>query len=499
MGGPVPTPSPPTIAAMASLADESRPARGDTADTPPVGDAAVPGDRIHDAPKPDTRARAVSAARPRLDAAAHVLRQWAAPVAVFFVIRAIGVLVLADMAYANGKSLGDRLAAWDGEWMLAIAEHGYGGVPPGLTDARGVHTADTAYAFFPGYPYLVSLVARLPLVTTYGAAITVNVVLCVFAAAGVARLGALCAERMSAAPPWSGDRVRRVLPRSLTLLVPAAPDGRRTTTRGSDNPASDIPGSPNPRTVGLIAVALFAATPMSIVLNMAYTEALFCALAVWALIGVLEGRWLLAGVCALFAGATRPTGIVVIGVVVLAGLSALRRRPGRRPADARTRIRAAIALSSIGYFGYLCAVWAHTGNPLGWFTIQTEGWDTRFDFGVAAVRFVNDTLAHSGEVAPVATAWIMLSTPLLITVAVWARLPWPVLLYAALVVVSIVASSGLMMSRARLLLPAFVLLIPFAVIMARWRPAAIAATLVPIVAASSWFGAHMLTVYPHAM
>ena len=262
------------------------------------------------------------------------------------------------------------------------------------------------------------------------------------------------------------------------------------------SPRPEPASHPDPDTVGLITVALFAATPMSIVLNMAYTEALFCAVAVWALIGVLEERWLLAGVCALLAGATRPTGVVVIATVVVVGLTTLRRRPGRSES---ARILTAITLSPIGYLGFLGVVWARTGHPLGWFTIQTDGWDTRFDFGVAAVRFVNDSLTHSGEVAPVATAAIMLSTPLLIAVAVWSRLPWPVLLYAMLVVASIMASSGLMMSRARLLLPAFVLLIPFAVIMARWRPPVIVATLLPVVAGSAWFGAHMLTVYPHAM
>ncbi len=412
------------------------------------------------------------------------LRQWLTPVVVFFAIRAVGILVLADLARLNGKSLGDRLAAWDGKWMLAIAEHGYDNVPVDLTDAWGVHSVDTAYAFFPGYPYLVSVVARLPLVTTYGAAIAVNVVLCVFAAAGVARLGALCAQRMATATPLPWDRLRAAMPGSLSRFVP------------DPGPRPEPASHPDPYTVGLITVALFAATPMSIVLNMAYTEALFCAVAVWALIGVLEERWLLAGVCALLAGATRPTGVVVIATVVVVGLTTLRRWPGRSES---ARILTAITLSPIGYLGFLGVVWARTGHPLGWFTIQTDGWDTRFDFGVAAVRFVNDSLTHSGEVAPVATAAIMLSTPLLIAVAVWSRLPWPVLLYAMLVVASIMASSGLMMSRARLLLPAFVLLIPFAVIMARWRPPVIVATLLPVVAGSAWFGAHMLTVYPHAM
>ena len=43
-------------------------------------------------------------------------------------------------------------------------------------------------------------------------------------------------------------------------------------------------------------------------------------------------------------------------------------------------------------------------------------------------------------------------------------------LYGILVTATIVLSSGLMMSRARLLLPAFVLLIPIANVLARQTP-----------------------------
>ncbi|WP_420714164.1 hypothetical protein [Gordonia sp. SL306] len=394
-----------------------------------------------------------SADRPsRLGSRPHTpLRTWLQPILLFLAIRGIGILVLARFAQLRDTTLGDALWLWDGKWMVAIAEYGYADVPFTQTDARGLHTPDTAYAFFPGYPMLVGAVAKLPLITPYGAAITVNLVLGCIAAVGAARLGALCARAMADKSPI---------------------------------------GAVDPRRTGLFLVALFAATPMSVVLNMAYTEALFCALAVWALIGILERNWLLAGICACLAGASRPTAMVLIGVVMLAAL--LARRDG-------WRAWAAVVISPLGYLGYLAVVWAHTGSPTGWFTIQTVGWGTEFDWGRATFDFVNDALVHAGEVAPVASAWIILSTMAMLVIAAWSRLPWPVLLYGALVIASIVLSSGLMMSRARLLLPAFVLLVPVAMVLARWRPAVGIATMVPIVIGSAWFGAHMLTVYPHAM
>ena len=60
-------------------------------------------------------------------------------------------------------------------------------------------------------------------------------------------------------------------------------------------------------------------------------------------------------------------------------------------------------------------------------------------------------------------------------------------------------NSSLALAEARLLLPAFVLLVPIANLLARQRPAVRNAVLAGVVAVSSWFGAHMLTVYPHAM
>lgn len=371
---------------------------------------------------------------------------WGTAVAAFLAVRGVGLAVLALLAARHDQPLSSVLGQWDGEWLLAIAEYGYGAVPETLIDARGIHTAETALAFFPGYPMLVSAVAVLPGVSAFGAAIALNVVFGAVAAVAVARLGALCAQA-------------------------ARPDG-------------------DPARTGLYLVILFAATPMSVVLNLAYTEALFCALAAWALVWTLERNWLGAGTAALLIGLVRPTGIAVIAVVMLAALLARRDGP---------RAWAAVALAPLGYLGYLVYVAAQTGSLTGWFRIQTQGWDTRIDLGAAAWRFIGQSLTSAADFASIATALVMLGTVGLLAWSAAARLPWPVLTYGALVTASILLSSGLMMSRARLLLPAFVLLIPLAALLSRQRSQAAAAILVPIVVVSAWFGAYMLTVFQYAI
>lgn len=378
--------------------------------------------------------------------AGRALPPWGVIVLLYLAVRGIGVGMLALLSARHDLSFSSVLTKWDGQWMIAIAEHGYDGVPGTLTDAQGLHTPETAYAFFPGYPMLVGLLARVPGFTAFGAAISLNLVFGAVAAVGVARLGALCVQY-------------------------ARPGG-------------------DPRRAGLFLVVLFAATPMSVVLNLAYTEALFCALAAWALAWVLERHWLAAGGAALLIGLVRPTGIAVIAVVMLAAFLARRDGP---------RAWAAIVIAPLGFLGYLGVVAEKTGSLTGWFQIQTQGWDTKMDFGVAAWRFVVDSLTASHDFAQVSTALVMLGVLALLAWSFADRLPWPVLAYGTLVVASILLSSGLMMSRARLLLPAFVLLIPLAALLSRQRPGVAVSVLGPIVLLSAWFGAYMLTVFQYAI
>lgn len=368
---------------------------------------------------------------------------------VYAAVRIVGITVLALMAGARDLGMMSILSKWDGEWMIGIARYGYGGIPLNFADANGIHTDVTAYAFFPGYPLAVRTVTLVPGITPFAAAMLVNVIAGLLAAVAIGHVGRLCAQH-----------VRDTL--------------RPTSTS----------------TAGLVLVGLFAATPMSVVLNMAYTEALFCAAAAWALVGVLERRWLLAGFAALGAGLIRPTAAAVIGVVMIAAF--LGRRDG-------WRAWAAIVLAPLGYVGYLLTVAVRTGRIDGWFTIQTTGWNTKFDGGAATAKFLADSLTEASDFAAVATAFAIVAILLLLVWSAVDRIPWPVFLYGAGVVASILMSDGLMMSRARLLLPAFVLLIPVALRIARRPTGEIVAFLGIAALFSGWFGAHMLVVFQYAI
>lgn len=367
---------------------------------------------------------------------------WLAPGLLYLLVREAGLLVLGWATGRNGTSVTAALTSWDGQWYLGIAGGGYGGVPANLTDAFGKRTPDTALAFFPGYPYLVRWVGELPGVGLVAAAVTVSLVAGVACAYALARLG----HRIG---------------------------GRRL--------------------VGLILVVLFAASPMGIVLSMAYSEALFCALAAWSLVGVVERKWLLAGLAAAGTGLIRPTAAALVITVCAAAIVALvKRRDGWRPV-------LGLVLAPAGLVGYLGYVAQRTGQLGGWFQLQEQGWNSKFDGGVATVKFGLDVLASGRSVLEVGTVAVLVAAIALVVVGIRMRIAWPVQVYGVLVLAMDLGSNGLMNSKARLLLPAFTLLLPPAIALAKRRPGTIVTVLAAVVVASSWFGAYALTGWPYAI
>ena len=366
------------------------------------------------------------------------------PAVVHLAVRAVGVVVLGLMAAERGTSLTLEVRSWDGLWLLSIAQHGYDGVPASLVDAFGRHTADTPYAFFPGYPAAIAAVGLLTGGNLLAAALLVTTVAGVVAAYGLTRLAEL------------------------------------------------VPGGS--RRAGLLLVALFAAAPMGVVLSMAYTEALFCALAVWALVGVLRRQWLLAGLCSAAAGLVRPTGSALALAVGLAALVAVvTRRDGVRPWFA-------VVLAASGLLGYLGYVGWRTGTPLGWFDIQRTGWGSRFDAGVSLARFVGRTLSGGHELYDLAVLLTLIGSVVLLAVAVRMRLPWPLLVYAAVVLITVWCSDGQIHSRVRLIMPAFpLLLLPVALGLTRRRTGTAVAVVVAAALASAWFGGYTLTIWRYAI
>ncbi|SDK30442.1 hypothetical protein SAMN04487820_106235 [Actinopolyspora mzabensis] len=361
---------------------------------------------------------------------------------VYVIVRLFGLLVLGVFSGIRDQSPTEHLFSWDADWYLWIAEHGYAATGQAMLNGNGDADPQSVLAFFPGFPLLTHGVAFLPGLDPPAAAMLVNLAAGLACAYGLARMG--------------------------------------RTVSGSQRS-------------GLVLVALFAAAPMSIVLSMPYSESLFCALAVWALLGVLERRWMQAGVACALAGAVRHTGVTLIAVVMLAAVVALlHRRDGNRPLIA-------LLAAPCGLLGYLGWVGLRTGEFDGYFEVRQDGWSSAPDGGIATARFLGEALFTEESTFVTFAAWILLAAVALLICCADRRIAWPLGLYALLTVVFVLGTDGLMFAKPRALLPAFPLLLPLAMALGvRRRPVMIAGVGM-FVCFGSWFSAYALTIWPYAL
>ncbi|MDI3388830.1 glycosyltransferase family 39 protein [Streptomyces sp. B-S-A8] len=368
----------------------------------------------------------------RRDRVHRALRRAAPALLVYAGVRALGLVVLAGWSAANGKSAHTLLSArWDSLWYTRVAEFGYGWetrLPDG-----SVHSN---LAFFPLLPWLERLGAAVSPLSYADAGLAAAWLASLAAALGIF----LVAERLY---------------------------GLRA---------------------GVCAVALWAVLPVGIVQSMAYSESLFTALAAWALYAVLRERWVTAGVLAALAGLTRPVGGAVVAALwVTAALTVARERRADR------RLVVGVLLAPLGAAGYVLWVGHRTGDGIfGYLDVQAQ-WGNGFDGGLAFARFVGGMLTSFPSVF--AGLGLIVGVGLVIWlygVCVRQQQPPALLVYCGIVVVLALCASGYFGSKPRLLLPAFPLLLPLAVALARWRTRRAAALLAVVAAGSAVYGAFWL-------
>ncbi|MCT7356491.1 glycosyltransferase family 39 protein [Streptomyces sp. 15-116A] len=410
---------------------------------------------------------------PRAAARPFPLLRRAAPALLgYAAVRALGLAVLVLWSEARGKSAYTLLTArWDALWYTRVAELGYGyevRLPNG-----DVHSN---LAFFPLLPWLERLVAAVSPLSYADGGFVVSLLASLAAAWGI-------------------------------FAVADHLYGRRA---------------------GVCAVLLWAVLPVGVVQSMAYSESLFTALAAWSLYAVLTDRWVTAGTLAALAGLTRPVGMAVVAAVWTAGVVTLLRHrraargpaaptglpdrpqasgeasaaPGTRPrlaaalgfpATSLVRLLLGMALAPLGVAGYVLWVgWRTGGGVFGYLEVQA-GWRNGFDGGFAFARFVAakfgsfpSALAGLGLVVGVALlVWLYV-------ICVRQRQPLPLLVYAGVVTALALCASSYFGSKPRLLLPAFPLLLPPAMALAKRGIRRAALVIGPVAVASAVYGAFWL-------
>jgi hypothetical protein len=359
---------------------------------------------------------------------------------VYLGVRVLGLLFAAFLlrhgAYRQAHgSLGLWTTEGDGSFYRAIAAHWY---DHGLIQL----THGSVLAFLPGYPAAIDSLAWLPGVSIEAAGFAVTILAGLAAAWGLATLG-------------------------LKLTA----DSR----------------------ISLIMVAIWAVAPGSIALSRVYAEALFCALAVWALIALIDRRWLTAGILVMLAGMVRSTALALVAAVavavVLALIQAVRTR---QRIGAWWRPVAALLLAPLGLLGYWGYVAWVTHRPDGWFWIEKHRFHMTFDWGKSTIRVISNTFVDRVSAADLLVVLAILGAVALTAWSLAERIPVYLHVYTVMVaVLAFTSSANWVSSKPRFFLPAVLLALPLARLLASLRTSVLVPLIVVLTVLSTWAGVYI--------
>ena len=381
-------------------------------------------------------------------------RRWSVPVPprlslpvtgmlIYAGIRLVSVAIVAIMlghgAYRVPHwSLVRWMRSSDGGHYLAIAAHGYS-YPAGQLAHASV------FSWFPAYPAAIDSLAWLPGVTIVAAALIVTAVAGLAAAWGLTTLGL----------KLTGD----------------------------------------PR-ISLLMVAIWAVAPSSTVLSMLYGEALFCALAIWALVALVSRRWLTAGLLTLAAGTVRSTAVaLVLTVFAAAMIAVVQAVRARQPFAAWWRPLAGLLLAPLGLLGFLGYVAVATHRLDGWFWVEKHVMHMTFDWGASTLSVAKSTVLYTPSVAQVLVVGALIGAVLLMLWSLTERIPVYLHVYTIVVVfLALTTSANWISSKPRFLLPAVLLALPVARLLAPLRTSVLVPLIGVLTVATTWFGLYLTII-----
>jgi Mannosyltransferase (PIG-V) len=354
---------------------------------------------------------------------------------IFAGIRVLS-LVTAAFLLPRGKfrelhcSLPQLIRVWDSGRYLSIAVHGY--------------RHDSNLAWFPGYPAAIRVIAWIPGVSPVWAGLGVTIAAGLAAAWGLTRLGMAL----------TGDR-----------------------------------------RISLLMAALWAVAPGSLVLSMVYSEALFCALAIWALIALVERRWLTAAGLTILAGTVRSSAVALVVAVTVAALPALiRAARARQDLAVWWRPAAALLLAPLGLLGYWGYVAWAVHRPGGWFSLE-KSVHNGFDWGQSIMLALKNAIIDGPTAFVVLTLLVIAAAATLAVCSLTERMPVCLHAYTLVIVLTALATGPYYLgSKPRLLLPAMLLSLPLARLLAPARTWVLIPLIVMLAAASTWFSLYLMSV-----
>ncbi|GAA3918721.1 ArnT family glycosyltransferase [Actinoplanes auranticolor] len=350
--------------------------------------------------------------------------------ALYLGLRTFSILVLWLFAADRNRGLLDVLSRYDAVHYAGIVARGYDAAIPLKADGT---LAITNLAFFPLFPGLTALADPILPGGPAGAGIAVSWLAGIAAAWGLFAIGAHLRDRRT----------------------------------------------------GVLLAGLWAVLPHALVQSMGYTETLFTALAAWSLFALLRRHWLTAGLLCTLAGLTRPTGAALVAVIGLAALIAvIRRRDGWRPWLAG-------AIAPVGLLSYVIWVGHRLGRADGYFHVQKDAWKMSYDTGAFTAGTVHAALTKPAPLVIYTNILLLLLALALLAILILDRLPWPLVVYAGLIVAMAFFGDSYFNAKARLMVPAFPLLLPIAYALAAGRRRIAAVVLAALTLISAGYGVYL--------
>jgi hypothetical protein len=270
----------------------------------------------------------------------------------------------------------DRLAAWDGGWYLAAAQHGWPHAVP-TVDGSPVYST---LAFFPAFPLAIRAAHFLGFGWLYAGIL----VALAFQIIMVILVWQLAKEI------WSEDSADR----------------------------------------GLM---LFLFGPGAVAFTLIYSESMLFAAAAACLLALRRRWWIVAGLSAAVGTAVRPVGIALFACCVWEAAMAVRSDGGWRPLVAPV-------LAPLGVLGWMGYLWANTGNPFIWSQAEKAWDDSFDPFTLVKRYFFHELGPHGqplGRSVPLIGALFCLVALVLL---VKAKAPALLVVYSVVVVAIAVSS-----------------------------------------------------------
>lgn len=268
-------------------------------------------------------------------------RWW--PVAVYAGSRLVILGLVLVVAAVSHRSVAAEVSAFDGQWYVKLAAHGY---PSHVTHGQ------STLGFFPLYSIVIRLVARILASSLVVAGVVVSL------AGGL--VATVLVQQMAGS--WWGEAV-----------------GRR-------------------------ASLIFAFFPGSIVFSMLYSECLAIPLALGCVLALRARRWAVAGLLAGLATAVEPVAIVLGIVCAVAAVREIRAH-GLRSRSARLSLAAPL-LSPVGIGAFAAFLWLWTGTPFAALTTQHYGWYEQSEpLGILGTPVARHLMAHPASVVAYLPSW----------------------------------------------------------------------------------------------